>query len=146
MTRVDVAPSPNTRKRIPTLYGRFPRERIPSKRWLQLGYRRSTLLQLALTLTRMHCPRLNTAFQALFGSRALKLAQPSDPTTQDGTWIFIYGGSTSVGLYATQLAKASGYKVVTVASPRNHELIKSYGADAVFDVTILLSAPRLALQ
>ena len=35
-----------------------------------------------------------------------------------------------------QLAKLSGYKVVTVASPRNHELVKSYGADAVFDVSI----------
>lgn len=94
----------------------------------------------------MDVPRLNTAFQALFGSRALKLAQPSDPATQDGTWIFIYGGSTSVGLYAIQLAKLSGYKIVTVASPRNHELLKSYGADVVFDVSILLLAPRLALR
>ena len=41
-----------------------------------------------------------------------------------------------MGLYAIQLAKLSGYKVVTVASPRNHELLKSYGADAVFDASV----------
>jgi len=76
---------------------------------------------------------LNTAFQALFGSRTLKLVQPFDSGPQDGTWVFIYGGSTSVGLYAIQLAKLSGYKVATAASPRNHELVKSYGADVVFD-------------
>ena len=41
----------------------------------------------------------------------------------------------SVGLYAIQLAHLAGYKVVTVASPRNHALLKSLGADAVFDVS-----------
>ena len=40
-------------------------------------------------------------------------------------------------MYAIQLAKLSGYKIATVASPRNHELLKSYGADVVFDVIIL---------
>ena len=87
--------------------------------------------------------RLNTAFQALYGSRALKLVQSFDRATalQDETWLFIYGGSTCVGLYAIQLAKLSGYKVVTVASPRNHELLKSYGADAVFDASVLALSP-----
>jgi NADPH:quinone reductase-like Zn-dependent oxidoreductase len=40
----------------------------------------------------------------------------------------------SVGQFAVQLAHLSGYKVVTVASPRNHAFVKSLGADAVFDV------------
>lgn len=40
----------------------------------------------------------------------------------------------SVGLYAIQLAHLSGYKVATVASPRNHPLLKDLGADVVFDV------------
>ena len=44
----------------------------------------------------------------------------------------------SVGMFAIQLAHAAGYKVVTTASPRNHELCKSLGADAVFDVSIRL--------
>ena len=47
----------------------------------------------------------------------------------------LYGGSTCVGLYAIQLAKRfSGYKIATVASPRNHELLRNYRADVVFDV------------
>lgn len=47
--------------------------------------------------------------------------------------IFIYAGSTSVGLFAIQLAKLAGYTVVTTASPHSHELVKSYGADHVFN-------------
>jgi len=49
--------------------------------------------------------------------------------------LFVYGGSSSVGQYAIQLAKLSGYNVVTTASKRNHELVKSLGADLVFDVS-----------
>jgi NADPH:quinone reductase-like Zn-dependent oxidoreductase len=44
-----------------------------------------------------------------------------------------------VGQFAIQLAKLSGYKVVTVASPRNHEFLRGLGADAVFDVCALLA-------
>jgi len=51
------------------------------------------------------------------------------------TQLFIYGGSSSVGQYAIQLAKLSGYKVITTASKRNHELVKSLGADLAFDVS-----------
>ncbi|KAI9807635.1 MAG: hypothetical protein M1825_005576 [Sarcosagium campestre] len=47
--------------------------------------------------------------------------------------ILIYAGSTCAGILAIQLAKKSGYRVVTTASPRNFDLVKSYGADAVFD-------------
>ncbi|TFY78323.1 hypothetical protein EWM64_g5688 [Hericium alpestre] len=39
----------------------------------------------------------------------------------------------SIGLYAIQLAHIQGYKVVTTASPKNHELVKSHGADAAVD-------------
>ena len=41
----------------------------------------------------------------------------------------------SVGSFAVQLLHLAGYKVVTVASPRNWDLLKSLGADAVFDVS-----------
>ncbi|KAF8575736.1 NAD(P)-binding protein [Ramaria rubella] len=41
--------------------------------------------------------------------------------------------TASVGLYAIQLAHLSGYKVATVASPRNHALLKDLGADLVLD-------------
>lgn len=79
---------------------------------------------------------LNTAFQALYGDKELGLTQHFDsapPKGTEKTWIFIYGGSTGVGQFGIQLAKLSGYKVVTVASPRNHEFLKGLGADAVFD-------------
>jgi NADPH:quinone reductase-like Zn-dependent oxidoreductase len=38
-----------------------------------------------------------------------------------------------VGGYAIQLARASGYTVITTASPHNHDYVKSLGADSVFD-------------
>lgn len=47
--------------------------------------------------------------------------------------ILIWGGSSSVGLFAIALAKLSGQIVVTTASPHNHELLKTRGIDAVFD-------------
>ncbi|KAF9650154.1 GroES-like protein [Thelephora ganbajun] len=79
---------------------------------------------------------LNAAFQALYGVDDLGLTQRFDSAAQgwkDETWVFIYGGSSGVGQFAIQLAKLSGYKVVTVASPRNHDFLKALGADAVFD-------------
>ncbi|KAF9785212.1 GroES-like protein [Thelephora terrestris] len=74
---------------------------------------------------------LNTAFQALYGAKELGLTQHFDsvpPKGTENTWVFVYGGSSGVGQFAIQFAKLSGYKAV--ASPRNHELLKSLGADA----------------
>jgi NADPH:quinone reductase-like Zn-dependent oxidoreductase len=91
---------------------------------------------------------LNTAFQALYGARELGLTQRFDSASLKGadeTWIFIYGGSTGVGQFAIQLAKLSGYKVVTVASPRNHEFLRSLGADAVFDVRTSLDSVSILM-
>ncbi|RJE24173.1 oxidoreductase [Aspergillus sclerotialis] len=51
---------------------------------------------------------------------------------ESNTPIFIYSGATAAGLYAIQLAKLAGLKVVTTASPRSHDLVKEYGADDVF--------------
>ncbi|KAF9734150.1 hypothetical protein PMIN03_010034 [Paraphaeosphaeria minitans] len=47
--------------------------------------------------------------------------------------LFVYAGSTSAGLSTIQLAKALGYSVVTTASPHSFELVKRYGAKAVFN-------------
>jgi NADPH:quinone reductase-like Zn-dependent oxidoreductase len=47
--------------------------------------------------------------------------------------ILIYAGSTTAGLAAISMAKLSGLKVVTTASPHNFDLVKSYGAEAAFD-------------
>jgi len=70
-----------------------------------------------------------TAAMALYST--LKLPQPGEGTSDET--ILIYSGATSVGMYAIQLAKASGLKVVTTASEDNHEYLKSIGADAAFD-------------
>ncbi|GJJ16139.1 hypothetical protein Clacol_010419 [Clathrus columnatus] len=91
-----------------------------------------------------------TAVQALYHPDRLGLIEPPSKTEQN-EWIFIQGGSSefykllplgkdsdfiiqaSVGQYAIQLAHASGYKVATVASSHNHNLVKNLGADIVFD-------------
>lgn len=71
-----------------------------------------------------------TAAQVLY----TRLGLPYPPEKADGQeWVLIYGGSTSVGLFALQLAKRAGYKVVTTSSPRNFDLVKEFGADEVVD-------------
>ena len=42
-------------------------------------------------------------------------------------------GSTSVGLFAIQLAQSAGYTVVATASPHSFDLVKKYGAHCAFD-------------
>ncbi|KAL4940481.1 hypothetical protein BDV06DRAFT_196588 [Aspergillus oleicola] len=71
-----------------------------------------------------------TVGQSLYQS--LKLALPTEPTKTPET-LLIYGGSTATGTLAIQFAKLSGYKVLTTCSPHNFELVKSLGADEVFD-------------
>ena len=71
-----------------------------------------------------------TVGQGLYQS--LKLALPTEPS-KDATPILIYGGSTATGTLAIQFAKLSGYKVLTTCSPHNFDLVRSLGADAVFD-------------
>ncbi|KAI5948856.1 IFR1 [Candida theae] len=52
----------------------------------------------------------------------------------EGDFILIWGGATATGILAIQLAKAIyGLRVVATASPKNHEYLKSLGAEYVFD-------------
>ncbi|KAL1952597.1 hypothetical protein VTO42DRAFT_4704 [Malbranchea cinnamomea] len=71
-----------------------------------------------------------TVGQSLYQS--LKLALPTEPI-KEPVPILIYGGSTATGTLAIQFAKLSGYTVITTCSPHNFQLVKSLGADAVFD-------------
>ncbi|KAI5951156.1 hypothetical protein KGF54_004230 [Candida jiufengensis] len=53
---------------------------------------------------------------------------------QDGDFILIWGGSTATGILAIQLAKLIyGLNVITTASPKNFDYLKSLGADYVFN-------------
>lgn len=47
--------------------------------------------------------------------------------------LLVWGGSTSVGCNAIQLATAAGYDVITTASSHNHNYLKKLGAVAVYD-------------
>lgn len=55
------------------------------------------------------------------------------PAAATGKTVLIWGGSTSVGSCAIQLAVAAGYEVVTTASPRNFDYVRQLGASEVFD-------------
>ncbi|KAL8974899.1 MAG: hypothetical protein Q9197_000868 [Variospora fuerteventurae] len=68
---------------------------------------------------------------ALF--RSLELPGTFDKPAEKAKDVLIYGGSSSVGTIGIQMAKLLGHKVVTTCSAKNFELVKSYGADAVFD-------------
>lgn len=48
-------------------------------------------------------------------------------------WLLLWGGSSSVGSSVIQLARASGYHVLTTASPANYSYAKDLGADLVLD-------------
>ncbi|WWC61459.1 uncharacterized protein I303_104043 [Kwoniella dejecticola CBS 10117] len=71
-----------------------------------------------------------TAGQVIIHSQGHEFP-PSKVNSDD--WYLIYGASSSVGLFAVQLAKLLGYKVLAFASPHSFDLVKSYGADHVVD-------------
>lgn len=63
---------------------------------------------------------------------------------ESGQTVFINGGSSAVGAYAIQIAKAKGIKVWTAASGRNEDLVRGLGADEVrknnsFHFAVLIS-------
>lgn len=74
-----------------------------------------------------------TVGQGLFQpGKGLSLSMPGEGKGH-GEWVLIYGGSTVCGTLGIQFAKLAGYKVITTCSPRNNELVKSRGADVIFD-------------
>lgn len=81
-----------------------------------------------------------TVGQGLYQS--LKLALPTEPTKTAAT-VLVYGGSTATGTLAIQFAKLSGYTVITTCSPHNFDLVKSLGADEVFDYRDPSSAAKI---
>ena len=76
---------------------------------------------------------ISTAASALFQQDQLGLRHPTAERPAAREAVVVWGGSTSVGSNAIQLAVAAGYDVVTTASPHNHERMRQLGASAVFD-------------
>jgi NADPH:quinone reductase-like Zn-dependent oxidoreductase len=76
---------------------------------------------------------LATAACGLFQTDQLALQHPSANPILTGKTLLVWGGSTSVGSNAIQLAVAAGYEVIATASPQNFEYVTRLGASRVFD-------------
>ncbi|MCJ9669729.1 MULTISPECIES: zinc-binding alcohol dehydrogenase family protein [unclassified Neorhizobium] len=76
---------------------------------------------------------LGTAACGLFEKNHLGLEHPSLTPKATGKTILVWGGSSSVGCNAIQLAVAAGYECITTASPHNMDMVKSLGATLMFD-------------
>lgn len=88
-----------------------------------LSFERAAVLPLALS----------TAATGMFQQDHLGLAMPgADPVERSET-VLVWGGSTSVGSNAIQLARNAGYRVVATASPRNFDYVRSLGAAEAVD-------------
>ena len=76
---------------------------------------------------------ISTASACLFKKETLALPLPSTTAKSTGKSVLVWGGSSSVGASAIQLAVGAGVKVVSVASKHNLEKLKELGAAAAFD-------------
>ena len=76
---------------------------------------------------------VSTAACGLFQKDFLGLKAPSAVPAPAGKTLLVWGGSTSVGSNAIQLAVAAGYDVIATASPRNFDFVKQLGAREAFD-------------
>ncbi|KAK2041393.1 zinc-binding dehydrogenase family oxidoreductase [Colletotrichum somersetense] len=74
---------------------------------------------------------IGTIGQALFQS--LQVPGTPDRPSEKPVQVLVYGGSTATGTLAIQLLKLSGLDPIATCSPHNFDLVKSYGASAVFD-------------
>ncbi|KAF4633880.1 hypothetical protein G7Y89_g4234 [Cudoniella acicularis] len=74
---------------------------------------------------------ISTAASGLFVQ--LSLPFPSLSPSPSPKTILIWGGSSSCGSSAIQLAVAAGLTVITTASPANFDYVRGLGAEKVFD-------------
>ncbi|KAK2738646.1 putative secondary metabolism biosynthetic enzyme [Myotisia sp. PD_48] len=93
---------------------------------------------------------IGTVRLALFQSLQVP-GYPTEPATSPRE-VLVYGGSTATGTMAIQILKLCGLKPIATCSPKNFELVRSFGADAVFDyrspssVTDILAYTRKNLK
>ncbi|MCJ1447614.1 MAG: hypothetical protein MMC23_008125 [Stictis urceolatum] len=76
---------------------------------------------------------LSTALGGLYVDQKQPLPLPKKNPERTGKKVLIWGGSSSVGSAAIQLAVASGFDVVATSSEKNFEHCKKLGAKEVFD-------------
>lgn len=85
-----------------------------------IPYERAAVLPLALS----------TAACGLFQDDHLGLHHPALDPVPNGKTVVVWGGSTSVGNNAIQLAVAAGYRVITAASPKNFDRVSTWARRA----------------
>lgn len=76
---------------------------------------------------------ISTAALGLFHKDNLSLPAPSHKVEDSGNALLVWGGSSSVGSAAIQLAVAAGLTVIATASKRNLDFCSALGASEVFD-------------
>ncbi|PPJ61204.1 hypothetical protein CBER1_10283 [Cercospora berteroae] len=74
---------------------------------------------------------IGTSMYALHKSLSLPL--PGTPSSANGEPLLVYGGSTSTGSIAVQLAAQLGYSVITTCSPKHFDLLQERGAKRIYD-------------
>ena len=74
-----------------------------------------------------------TAASALYLPVYLNLPYPSVGAPKTNKYVFIWGGSSSVGSSGVQLALNSGFNVLTTCSAHNVSFCQSLGAEKAFD-------------
>ncbi len=88
-----------------------------------MSYERASVLPLGMS----------TAACGLFQKDFLALEPPTVSPRPNGKTLLVWGGSTSVGSNAIQLAVAAGYDVIATASPKNFDYVRKLGASQAFD-------------
>ncbi|KAK6506717.1 hypothetical protein TWF481_005176 [Arthrobotrys musiformis] len=74
-----------------------------------------------------------TAALGLWGGLNIAIPDPQNLPPISDEWVLVLGGGGSVGGYAVQLSKLSGYKVITSVSARSVGAAVAYGADETVD-------------
>ncbi|KAK5046507.1 hypothetical protein LTR84_008310 [Exophiala bonariae] len=77
-----------------------------------------------------------TTGQILYAVFQLPLPSITEVVREDRGAMLVYGGSSATGTILIQLAKLSGFTVYTTCSVPNFDLVKSRGADHVFDYNV----------
>jgi NADPH:quinone reductase-like Zn-dependent oxidoreductase len=108
-------------------------ERLASPIPADMSYESASVLPLGLS----------TAACGLFQKDQLALDYPSRAPKPNGKALLVWGGSTSVGSNAIQLAVAAGYEVFATASPRNFDYCRKLGASRVFDYADARVVPEI---
>ncbi|KAF7363152.1 GroES-like protein [Mycena venus] len=99
------------------------------------------------TMTFEHAAQLGiacfTVCQSLY--QCLRLPTPLHPSTSsEPVDILIWSGTSATGQYAVQFAKLAGLRVISTASPKRLDLVRSLGADEVYDYADSKTARRIS--